>query len=121
MSILERITKLVALTDNPNENEARNAAAKACALIRKHGLQVAPAKSDDPLGVLRAFSEVFPYLEKERLERQVKSLRAIADDAVRENDRLRDANDHLRQEVHAARVREYERVNVEERGREAAE
>ncbi|MFO0673486.1 MAG: DUF2786 domain-containing protein [Polyangiaceae bacterium] len=36
----ERVTKLIALSASPNENEARAAAMQACALMRKHGLSV---------------------------------------------------------------------------------
>lgn len=36
--VLEKVRRLVALAGSPNENEARNAAAKACALIREHKL-----------------------------------------------------------------------------------
>lgn len=39
-STIERVTKLVALSGSPNENEARAAAMLACALMRKHGLSV---------------------------------------------------------------------------------
>lgn len=38
--ILERVRQLVALTASPNENEARNAAALACRLIRDHKLEI---------------------------------------------------------------------------------
>lgn len=38
--VVEKVTKLIALTASPIEGEARNAALKACELIREHGLVV---------------------------------------------------------------------------------
>lgn len=38
--ILDRVRRLVALSSSNNEHEARNAAAKACALMRQHNLRV---------------------------------------------------------------------------------
>jgi len=43
-SVVERVRKLVALAASPNENEARNAAALACRLIREHGLELVDAR-----------------------------------------------------------------------------
>jgi len=37
-SVLDRLHRLIALTESPNENEARNAAVLAVALIRRHGV-----------------------------------------------------------------------------------
>jgi hypothetical protein len=116
--ILDRIARLVALTDNPNENEARNAAAKACALIREHGLQVAPPRSGDPFG-MRA---LFPLVQENlQLTNEVRRVRALLAYEVHAHDHLREEHDALRAELHAAHVAEFERVNAEERDREAAE
>jgi len=38
--IIDRVKKLIALTENSNENEARNSAFQACKLIREHSLVV---------------------------------------------------------------------------------
>jgi len=39
-SIVERVTKLIALASSPNANEARNAAVLAARLIREHDLEI---------------------------------------------------------------------------------
>ena len=45
-TVLERVHHLVALSTSPNENEARNAAVLAVALIRKHALVITmPART----------------------------------------------------------------------------
>jgi hypothetical protein len=45
-TVLERVHHLVALSASPNENEARNAAVLAVALIRKHALVISmPART----------------------------------------------------------------------------
>ena len=38
--VLDQVVKLIALATSPNDNEARNAAMKACALVREHKLVV---------------------------------------------------------------------------------
>lgn len=43
--IIEKVTKLIALTASSNDNEARNAAMQACRLIREHKLQFASEMS----------------------------------------------------------------------------
>jgi hypothetical protein len=43
IDIIERITKLIALTASANENESTNAAKLACRLIRQHCLRVTAA------------------------------------------------------------------------------
>lgn len=44
--LLSRVRDLVRLTASPNDNEARTAAAKACELVREHGLLIAPAHAE---------------------------------------------------------------------------
>lgn len=45
--VLERVRKLIALTASSNEGEARNAAEKACQLIRDHKLVVGHAEPEN--------------------------------------------------------------------------
>jgi hypothetical protein len=56
-SVLERLERLIALTESPNANEARNAAMLAVRLIREHHIKLAlpaePKTRPSPSGGVR--------------------------------------------------------------------
>ncbi|MGA3124318.1 MAG: DUF2786 domain-containing protein [Polyangiaceae bacterium] len=61
-SLLERLFQLVALADpakSPNENEARNAAMKACELLRRHQEHVAFDPGRPPRGTVHPLVAAF--------------------------------------------------------------
>ena len=77
----ERARKLIALTASPNENEARNAAFEACALIRKHGLGVGGGGKVD----LDAMSDAEIWdLHRAFQQRMSRMLQVMADATERE-------------------------------------
>jgi hypothetical protein len=44
--LLDKVTKLIALSASSNENEARNTAYKACKLIREHNLVLSEPRAE---------------------------------------------------------------------------
>lgn len=69
--IIEKIRKLVALSDSPNENEAMAAMEKAQALLAQHDLQMSEVMRDSSVADERAVIRVYVDKESRPWQRRV--------------------------------------------------
>lgn len=97
---LERVAKLVALTSNPNENEARNAAMLACKAIREHQLRIVTKEAAGSQGseLEQAMREWLKDFDR-RMDEQEERVRKMMEALEAEDRGMRDLTEQLRRQA----------------------